>query len=185
MGQLGPATFCRWCPWEPELICQVRSGKNMALSVQLHSATQLFSQARVLCSVTDKQQQQQQQPHLKSRRFNESSYTYHLFTWSCSRCLETKTKRPLSEWPAKKIEFLVPNFGSVGCVTENWTIRDDKGRFHSYAAHWKLSLELFQLSFSAPNIQGLFVSVSFFYSRNLFHPNCFRLVIGHCRSFDS
>ena len=68
----------------------------------------------------------------------------------------------------RKIEFLVPNFGSVGCVTENWTIRDDKGRFHSYAAHWKLSLELFQLSFSALHIQGLFVSVSFLYSSKLF-----------------
>ena len=72
----------------------------MALSVQLQSATKLFSQARVLCSVTDKQQQQQ--PHLKSRRFNESPHTHHLFTWSCSRCLETKTKRPLNEWPAEK-----------------------------------------------------------------------------------
>ena len=64
----------------------------MALSVQLQSATKLFSQARVLCSVTDKQQQQQ--PHLKSRRFNESSYTYHFSPGLAAGALKQKRKDP-------------------------------------------------------------------------------------------
>ena len=83
---------------------------------------------------------------------------------------------------------MVPKIWAVGCVTENWTIREDRGRFHSYAVDWKLSLELFQLPFSGskysrpifPSLLSLFPQTS---QACLFHQKCFRLVIRHCCSF--